>query len=276
MMKPQHLNATTEDLAGNNGLGRYIFLTGSDERARMISQSFDNVLVNSHTRGHHLYRGTLSTSEGPIDVAAISSGMGGPSADIIINELIMLGVCRILRVGTAGSMQPKRVRCGDVVIASGAVRDDKASWDYIYPEYPAIASFEYVLASHQAAKIIEGTMTVHTGIVHSKSSLYAREMGLSLLAENEQYMSSLKQAGVLVSEMECAQLFILSSLMRASDPSRPIFSGAVLAVVGDDEPFSPKQNLIDHAIESAIHLSLETTRQLSIMDKIPRNFSPKN
>ncbi len=265
-MKPQHINATREDLAGNQGLGRYVFITGSDERANLISQSFSQVTVKYHPRQHNLYIGTLEAEQGKIDVAAISSGMGGPSMDIILNELIFLGVTRILRVGTAGSLQPQRIHCGDVVIVSAAVRDDKASWDYIYPEYPAIASFEYLTAAKRAAKLFDKKINIHTGIVHSKSSLYAREMGYSLLEENNHYMSAMKKAGVVASEMECAQLFTVSSLMSASQ-TNPILSGAILAIVGDDQPFSSNQRLIQRANEAAIALSLETIRQMTVIDQ---------
>lgn len=265
-MKPHHINATREDLAGNQGRGRYILISGSDERANQISQSFINTTVNRHPRHHHLYLGSLPTQHGEIEVASISSGMGGASMDIIVNELIMLGVTRLLRVGTAGSLQPERVRCGDIVIASAAVRDDKASWDYIYPEYPAMASFEYMTAALRASKLVEDRINVHTGIIHSKSSLYAREMQVSFLEENKQYMLAMRKAGVLASEMECAQLFTLSSLMSASHP-HAILCGAILAIVGDETSFSSNDQLIKQANVSAIALSLETTKQISFIDR---------
>lgn len=266
-MSPYHINAKCEDLVGNNGHGRYILITGSDERAKQISLHFERVNIKHHVRQHNLYLGTLISSHGAIDVAAISVGMGGASADIIINELIMLGAARILRIGTAGSLQPDRVRCGDVVIATAAVRDDKASWDYIYREYPATASFEYLLASFRAAKLCKSNGKVHFGIVHSKSSLYAREMGFSFLTENKQYNADLQKAGVLASEMECAQLYILSALMSAAKPNAPILAGGILAIIGDETPFSSNQDMVNKAIDSAITLGLETTRQLNLIDK---------
>lgn len=270
-MQPYHINATREDLAGNQGRGRYILISGSDERANQIAQFFKNTTIQRHPRQHHLYLGTLTTEHGEIDVASISSGMGGSSMDIIVNELMMLGATRFLRVGTAGSLQPERIHCGDLVIATAAVRDDKASWDYIYPEYPALASFEYQIAALRAVKLLKSKVKVHTGIVHSKSSLYAREMQVSFLEENKQYMLAMKKAGVLASEMECAQLFTLASLMSAS--SQSIFCGAILAIVGDKTSFSLNDQVIKEANESAVALSLETTRQFSFIDRdITSNF----
>jgi uridine phosphorylase len=204
--------------------------------------------------------------------------MGGASADIIISELILLGVKRILRIGTVGSLQTKQVHIGDLVIASAAVRDDKASWDYIYPEFPATASLEYVIAALRAAKKGHQASQVHCGIVESKSSLYAREMGYSFLPENKSYVASLQKAGVLATEMECAQLFILAQIHNglqnalASSKLQSIQVGAILAIISGDHPFSAKEKAVAAAIESDIELGLETTRQISYLDKLKRNL----
>ncbi|MFC3908809.1 nucleoside phosphorylase [Legionella dresdenensis] len=262
---PQHINITNEDMAGNNGVGRYVILAGSDERARNISEHFNNAVVKHHPRQHNLYLGTLAMSGQTIDVASISTGMGGASADIIINELILSGARRLLRIGTAGSLQPNQIKAGQVVTATGAVRDDKASWDYIYPEYPAMASLEYVIAAGRAANQ-QPELKNYFGLVHSKSSLYAREYQLSLLPENEQYMNSMRQAGVLASEMECAQLFTLCSLMGYRLKTN-ILAGAILAIVGDRTSFSTNHKLIAKATQEAITLGLETTRQLALIDQ---------
>lgn len=268
--KPLHINASASDLAGNQGLGRYIFLTGSDSRARQIGEQFNNLSVLNHPRQHNLYLGTIPGQDQSIDVAAISTGMGGSSADIIVNELIMLGAKRMLRIGTAGSLQPEHIRVGDVVIATGAVRDDKASWDYIYQEYPALASMEYLIASGRALATGQNNPNTHFGIIHSKSSLYAREFHLSLTPENDQYMNTMRKAGVLASEMECAQLFVLSSLMNARiypAKGQAILCGCMLTIIGDVKSFSSQKKVINKAIDNTISLGLDTTRQLALVDQ---------
>lgn len=270
---PQHIHASSNDLCGNQGLGRYIFLTGSDSRAQQIAEQFDDLSVLTHPRQHNLYLGTISGADAStaksIDVAAISTGMGGSSADIIINELIMLGARRLLRVGTAGSLQPGRIQVGDVVIATGAVRDDKASWDYIYKEYPALSSIEYLIATGRALSTNATNVRAHFGIVHSKSSLYAREFHLSLLQNNDQYMDAMQRAGVLASEMECAQLFILSSLLHATpEPENsPILCGCILAIIGDQTSFSSEIACVNKTVSKAISLSMDTIRQLALIDQ---------
>ncbi|MGQ3889865.1 nucleoside phosphorylase [Legionella sp. CNM-1927-20] len=270
LIEPRHINASLEDLKGNNGLGRYIFLTGSDERAKHLGERFNQTIIRSHPRQHNLYLGTLPSQYGQIDVGAISTGMGGPSEDIIINELINLGTRRLLRVGTAGSLQPNLVKTGHLVIATSAVRDDKASWDYIYPEYPAIASLEYLIAAGRASQFIAAN-PIHFGVIHSKSSLYAREFNLSMRNDNEHYMNSLRQAGVLASEMEGAQLFILTALMNAklniTSTSPHILSGCILAIVGDTTAFSNENELVTKTINAAIELSIKTTEELFSIDQ---------
>jgi uridine phosphorylase len=271
----QHINATKEDMYGNGAIGRYFFLTGSDGRARQISEFFLNRQEKLHPRQHNLYLGQIKgKNDELIDVASISTGMGGPSADIIINELVMLGAKRLLRVGTSGSLHPEHVKIGDIIVATGAVRDDKASWDYIYPEFPAMASYEYICAAKQVdAQDLFGDRKVHFGIVHSKSSLFAREYQFSLLSDSQAYMDSIRKAGVLATEMECAQFFtlapVLSSRMNylfSSETS--IFCGAILAIIGDESGFASDKNLIVKANEKSIEFAMETTKQLFILDAV--------
>ena len=267
-MPPIHIGLIADDLKGNESLGRYIILTGSDARARIISEYFESLQIKPHPRQHNCYLGILKEGRKSLDVAVISTGMGGSSADIIITELMLLGGSRFLRIGTAGSLLPNQVCSGDLVIATGAVRDDKASWDYIYKEYPAIASLEFVQACQEASRAMSSTaFKVHTGIVHSKSSLFAREFGFSFIDDNSSYMRTLKRAGVLVSEMECAQLFILSSLhtafRRSSNSHYPsILSGAILAVIGTDTEYDKDKLMIQKTEEYAIELGLKSLFKL--------------
>lgn len=273
----QHIPATQADIQGNNGVGRYFFLTGSDGRAQQISERFYGRVEKLHPRQHNLYMGQMEGLDGQmVDVAAISTGMGGPSADIIINELAMLGAKRLLRVGTSGTLHPQAVRGGDLVVATGAVRDDKASWDYIYPEYPAMASFEYI----QAAKLAQAKLSlipsrVHFGVVHSKSSLFAREYQFSLLKESVDYMDALRHAGVLASEMECAQFFTLGPILTARyhdilDPLSEIRVGAVLSIIGDESGFMSDPEKIKAVNERCIQFAISTTLEMALIDKKER------
>ena len=173
--KAVHMNAAHEDFIGNNGIGRYVFIPGSDGRAEAIAAHFDNVVVKKHSRAHNLYMGTLTRHGKTIDVASISSGMGASSMDIVLTELLKLGAKRFLRIGTAGLLQVGRMQAGESVIVTASVRDESTSACYVPLEYPALASFEMVQATCAAAQALNMQKITHRGIVHSKASLHARE-----------------------------------------------------------------------------------------------------
>ena len=267
---PHHLNATANDLAGNNGIGRYIFLPGSDGRAKGIAQQFDHLTVKSHSREHNLYLGTITCDGKSIDVAAVSSGMGCPSMEIILHELFHLGGKRFLRVGTAGSLQPQLVKMGDIINVQASVRDEQTTTDYVPITIPAIASFEFTLAILDAAKKMGIENQVHTGTVHCKSSLYAREFGAGPESEqNKAYIRLLTECGVLATEMETSALFIQSQLyhhqrMREGvGPAFHVLCGAILGVI-----CTPPDDFTDAAQEAATvknitELALETVKIIS-------------
>ncbi len=265
----RHTNATVDDLAGNGGIGRYILLPGSDGRAKEISQHFNNLVIKSHPRGHNLYLGTITHGEKNIDVAAISSGMGCPSMEIILHELFHLGGKRFLRIGTAGSLQPDFVKIGDIVNAQASVRDEHTTLDYVPIGMPAISSMEFNSAFELAANKLGLSEKTHSGIVHCKSSLYAREFGVGPQAEiNHSYIRLLTQCGVLASEMETAALFIQSQLynyqlmQKGKGEEHRVLCGAVLGVVSiltDEFASSEEENML---VRNLIELALDMIRTI--------------
>jgi len=275
--KPYHLNASADDLAGNNGIGRYILLPGSDGRAKEISKQFDQLTIKSHDRGHNLYLGTIVHKKKPIAVAAVSSGMGCPSMEIILHELFHLGGKRFLRLGTAGSLQPNLVKLGDLVNAQAAVRDEDTTDDYVPAGFPANASPECITAILEAAKLLGLAGYLHTGLVHCKSSFYAREFGEGPKNQiNKNYINLLTKCGVLASEMETSALFILSQLynyqlmQKGNGPAFRVLCGAILSIVADPahstDPFATAAQSAK-TITNMTNLSLETIRLLAEMDE---------
>jgi len=263
--EPEHMNAQAEDFVGNAGRGRVVFLPGSDGRAAQIAEHFAAVSIKRHPRGHNLYVGTLPGAAGAIDVACISTGMGGASLDIIGNELFSLGARRFLRVGTAGSLQTGRIRSGAVVVPTAAVRDEGTSRRYLPLEVPVTPSVDVLVAAHAVAqaRVSGGGSPVFLGVIHSKDSLHAREFGAGPMAlENRRFMDLLRAGNVLASEMECAQLFTLRAVWEklCLDANQPLPQvGAVLAIIGDDQPFADKtvqSAAIRDAIDFAIALVL--------------------
>jgi uridine phosphorylase len=265
---PHHITATAQDLAGNGGGGRIVFLPGSDGRARAIAEYFDDLVVRPSPRSHNVYLGTLSHGDKRVDVASVCSGMGTPSLDIIVQELFRLGARVFLRVGTAGSLQAPRVKVGDLVVGTGAVRDEGASRNYVPPEYPAIASPELVRAAQVAGARIGLADRMAYGLVHSKDSLFAREFGAGPMAdESKRYMAILKAAGVVASEMESSHLFVLAALFSheltvAAEPGpHRVLAGSILGIIGDHGPFAPPER-VKATVEDSVQLALETVREI--------------
>lgn len=268
--KPHHLPLEADHVHGNKGVGRVFLLPGSDGRALRIGERLKDRQVLPSDRRHNVYLGRFESESGSADIGTVATGMGCPSLDIIVSELIAMGARRFIRVGTSGSLQPKRVKAGHLVIATAAVRDEGASDRYVTRDYPAVAHADVAAALEEAAYRLGHGARVFKGVIHSKDSLFAREMGYGPRDDqNERYMAELRRMGVLASEMEAAHLFILSDVYSAevicgtgeTDPLRVVKSGAVLAIIGDESAFaSPdlargtETLAIDTALEGAIEL----------------------
>jgi uridine phosphorylase len=267
---PRHLNANIDDLMGNNGIGRYILLPGSDGRAKEIAEQFNHLTIKSHPRGHHLYLGTIRNERKEIDVATIASGMGCSSMEIILHELHKLGGKRFLRIGTAGSLQSTLVKQDDIINVQAAVRDERTTCDYAPLCLPAIASVEFVSAIIQTAKRLGLSKQFHTGIVHCKSSLFAREFGAGpKVKSNKAYLNLLSRCGVLGSEMETSALFIQTQIynydlmQKGSGPQFRILCGAILGVVSSMRNHYGSSQEEKVTITKVTELALETIKYIS-------------
>lgn len=178
---------------------------------------------------------------------------------------------RFLRVGTSGLLQPSFMKGGDLVIATASVRDEGTSRCYVPIEYPAVSSIEFVLAAQRATKKINLAHKTHTGIIHSKDSLFAREFSEGLLSqENKRYMGMLCDAGVIASEMEASLLFTLANLFnhqlrlktQKNDYIHSIKAGAICVVLGEGSDFGTPESL-QKMTEEINKLALQTIMSLA-------------
>ena len=141
----------------------------------------------------------------------VSTGIGCPSAAIAMEELIRAGAHTFLRVGTCGCMSP--VPCpGDCIIATGAIRRDGTSLQYLPVEFPAVANYEIVSALADSAK--ERGQNSHLGIVETKDSYYGQHDPDASPVSHELHTKwdAFVRGGAIGSEMESAILFILGSI----------------------------------------------------------------
>ena len=128
-------------------VGRYCILPGDPGRCKAIAALFDDAQFVSSNREFTIYTGTLLGEK----VSVCSTGIGGPSASIAMEELHNIGADTFLRVGTCGGIHLD-VQSGDIVIATGAIRFEHTSREYAPIEYPAVADFQVTTALVEAAK----------------------------------------------------------------------------------------------------------------------------
>ena len=189
-------------------VGRYVILPGDPGRCEAIAALFDGAKHVAQNREFNIYTGTILGEK----VSVCSTGIGGPSAAIAMEELHNIGADTFLRVGTCGGIRLD-VRSGDVVVATGAVRYEHTSREYAPIEYPAVADFDLTLALRDAALSL-GCRT-HLGVVQCKDSFYGQHSPEKspVFYELQQKWESWKRLGVLASEMESSTLFVVANAL---------------------------------------------------------------
>lgn len=235
---------------------KYAILPGDPGRVELIAEYLDNPRFLCRNREYTTWIGEL---EGE-NVLVMSTGMGGPSTAIGVEELYRTGVDTFIRVGTCGGMQTDVVG-GDVVIATGAIRMEGTTREYVPIEFPAVPDIGVTNALVDSADKLG--LSYHVGVVQCKDSFYGQHdpermpVGYELNNKWRAWIS----AGCLASEMESAALFIVSSTLRAR-------AGAVFTVVWNQERARlGMSNPESHDSRPAIKTAVEAVRALIIKDK---------
>lgn len=189
-------------------VGRYVILPGDPGRCPSIAALFDDAHLVARNREYTTYTGTLLGEK----VSVCSTGIGGPSASIAMEELAAIGADTFIRVGTCGGIAMD-VLPGDVVVATGAIRYEHTSLEYAPIEFPAVPDFD-VTAALKAASESLGYRT-HTGIVQCKDSFYGQHSPEKspVYYDLLQKWESWKRLGVKASEMESAALFVVAAAL---------------------------------------------------------------
>ena len=189
-------------------VGQYVLVPGDPFRTPLIAKHLDGAREVAFSREYRTFTGTVDG----VPVSAMSSGMGGPSVAIGVEELHELGVHTLLRVGTCGALQPE-VKMGDLVIAIGSVRSEGTPDGYVPKEYPAIASLEVVNALVEASEAAR--VPYHVGVMRSVDALYSDLLPdqmprPDLRGELEMWT----RAGVIGNDMETSTLFVVTRLRK--------------------------------------------------------------
>lgn len=239
-------------------VGRYVILPGDPGRCAKIAEYFDNAVLVAQNREYTTYTGTLMGEK----VSVTSTGIGGPSASIAMEELVHVGADTFIRVGTCGGIDLD-VKSGDCVIAQAAVRHEGTSLEYAPIEYPAVASFEVTCALSDAAK--ELGYSCHVGVVQNKDAFYGQHspdsMPVAYSLNNK--WQAWKKLHVLASEMESAALFTVAA-------ARGVRCGTVLHTVWNQERkaegMDPEDDK-DENTERAIICAVEALKKLIASDR---------
>lgn len=193
-------------------------------------------------------------------VAVTSTGMGGPSTAIAVEELIHVGADTFMRVGTSGAMQPE-TQPGDVAVISAAIRDEGTGLHYLPMEFPAVAHQDLITGLVGAAQ--ELGKRYHVGVSQSKDSFYGQHSpeSMPVAARLKERWDAWVKGGCLVSEMECATLFLVASTRR-------VRAGGVMMIMGHHD-FAPMTDAEKDAsqIANLIPTAVEGMRRVIAADK---------
>ena len=237
-------------------IGKYVILPGDPKRCEKIAKYFDDSYFVADNREYMTYSGYLIGEK----VSVVSTGMGGPSAAIGLEEMVKCSAHTFIRVGTCGGMQVD-VKSGELVIATGAVRMEGTTKEYAPIEWPAVANFDIVVALSEAAENLG--IKYHRGIVECKDSFYGQHspelspVSYELLNKWNAWL----KLGCLASEMESAALFVVANALK-------VRVGTILLTVANQE--REKLNMENEAVyntDLAIKTAIEAMKILIKKDK---------
>lgn len=243
MEKQAHIHLTKADGAG------YALLPGDPERVSRVKDFLDDPVELAYNREYRSIKGTYKGA----DVLVVSTGIGGPSAAIALEELKQIGIHTLIRIGSSGALQPE-IKVGDLILCEGAVRDEGTSKAYISASYPAVSN--HILLSELKDHAESLQIPHHLGLVRSHDSFYTDD--------EEAIDAYWSKQGLIGSDMETATLFTLARL-------RGLLAASVLNVVvpysGDLQEginqLQSGESLTKTGEQNEIRLALETIASLN-------------
>jgi uridine phosphorylase len=193
---------------GRGDVGRYVLLPGDPGRVPLIAAYLDDAKKEAEHREYTTYTGYVNGEK----VSVTSTGIGGPSTAIAVEELAYIGADTFIRVGTSGPMQ-EFMEVGDLVVVTAAVRDEGTSQQYMPLAFPAVADLDVAVALREACRA--RGVRHHVGVCHSKDSFYGelQPWRMPVKSNLEARWQAWIQGGVLCSEMEAATLFVVSNIL---------------------------------------------------------------
>ena len=241
---------------GKGEVGKYVILPGDPKRCEKIAAYFDDAKLVADSREFVTYTGYLDGEK----VSVTSTGIGGPSAAIALEELVRCGADTFIRVGTCGGMKLD-VCGGDLVIANGAIRMEGTSKEYAPIEFPAVADFDVLSALKEAADELK--FKSHIGVVQCKDAFYGQHepknkpVSYELMDKWEAWL----RLGTLASEMESAALFTVASYLGVK------IGSVFLAIANQERAKKSLSNEQVHDTSAAIKTAVEAIRIMIMKNK---------
>ncbi|MGB9793614.1 nucleoside phosphorylase [Caldisericum exile] len=234
-----HIRCESEDISP------YVILVGNPQRAEKMSKLLEGAKLVNEYRLLYVYTGFYKGER----ITIATTGMGAPSTAIVLEELINLGGKVFIRVGSAGGIDPK-LDVGDIVIATGSVRDDGTTQNYLRQTFPAVANFDITKTLIEVGREIKPNIAY--GVVISQDAFY--------VPYSDEEMEKFVKAQVKAVEMESGCVFIVSQF-------RGVKAGALFALDGNVylkkmKPFDAEE-LFKRAEDDAIKIGLEAIYRLS-------------
>ncbi|MBM4321795.1 MAG: nucleoside phosphorylase [Deltaproteobacteria bacterium] len=227
-------------------VGRYVFLPGDPGRVPLIASRFANPHPVASNREFNTWAGTLEGEP----VAATSTGIGGPSAAIALEELSRIGCTTFLRLGTCGALQEK-VSNGDLIVPAGSVRGGATGLAYVPLSYPAVADLGMQLSLVEAATALQ--QRFHSGLIHCKDAFYLEETErLPARAAAKAEWETWCRAGVLATEMESDTLFVLGTLLGLRVGTLLQSVGGLFVAAGPEQLELPDPTAIGRLIDCGV------------------------
>lgn len=236
-------------------VGRYCILVGDPGRCELVSKYFDSPVHMGQNREFNIYNGYLEGEK----ITVCSTGIGGPSTSIAVEELFNCGADTFIRCGTCGGID-LHVQSGDIVVATGAIRFEHTSREYAPIEYPAVSDLDIAYSLREAA--LEMGKRTHTGVVQCKDSFYGQHCPERMPVSYEllNLWDAWKRLGVKASEMESSALFVIADALKCR-------AGACFHVIWNQErELAGLDQFKDENIDSAVKVAVEGMRKIILKD----------
>lgn len=249
--KQFHIHCTLGDI------GKYVILCGDPGRCPSIAALLDDAKQVAYNREFNVFTGYLLGEK----VSVCSTGIGGPSAAIAMEELHNLGADTFIRTGTCGGIDLD-VKSGDIVVATGAIRYEHTSVEYAPIEFPAVADLDITLALRESA--VEMGKNTHVGVVQCKDSFYGQHSPKKMPVSYEllEKWEAWKRLGVKASEMESAALFVIASALGCR-------CGSCFHVIWNQErELAGLDQEMSEDTSAAVKVSVEAMKKIIQSDKM--------